>query len=319
MYSNYSFSKLKNCVDIISSKYDDSKDIQSFSNFIYSHPHLEEYDAGDYFPQSEEPIEKILNSLFIKNSNDKTNEYSNNINDFFEQYDNFIDDKESSFDINQKEKIQQKIKDDIYLKRPFKEKKLIGRRTKRNEGLGEHNKFTDDNLLRKCKNVVLESLLKFINQKIKDLYSNDSKTALKKRQLFKLSQNQNDSSKVEYYKLFLNKNVKDIFSGDISTKYKRFTCSHNKELIKDLLDENDEPKRIIFEKIFNLSFLECLEYFRGSNFREELLGMNTFDKYCEEKIFGNNAHEYKNILQIFIDNFEKIVINKKSRNKKKKM
>ena len=47
--------------------------------------------------------------------------------------------------------------------------------------------------------------------------------------------------------------------------------------------------------------------------------MNTFDKYCEEKIFGNNAHEYKNILQIFIDNFEKIVINKKSRNKKKKM
>ena len=185
--------------------------------------------------------------------------------------------------------------------------------------MGEHNKFTDDNLMKKYKNIVLESLLKFINQKIKELYSNDSKKALKKKQLFKLSQNKNDSSNVEYYKLFLHKNVKDIFSGDISTKYKRFTCSHNKELIKDLFDENDESKRIIFEKIFNLSFLECLEYFRGTNFREELLGMNTFDKYCEEKIFGNNAHEYKNILQIFIDNFEKIVIDKKSRNKKKKM
>ena len=36
-----------------------------------------------------------------------------------------------------------------------------------------HDKFTDDNMKKKCKNIVLKCILEFINNKIKKLYNND--------------------------------------------------------------------------------------------------------------------------------------------------
>jgi len=108
--------------------------------------------------------------------------------------DNYIKDKKSI------EEIQMKVKQKIYLKRPFKEKKTLGRKRKLDEGLGEHNKFSDDNILRKCKHVVLNSILSFINKKIKIVYSNEDKMILKEKRLLKLKQNQSINSKTNYNK-----------------------------------------------------------------------------------------------------------------------
>ena len=227
--------------------------------------------------------------------------------------------KQSLFDKDYKEYIQQKIKENIYSKKPFKEKKLIGRKTKRNEGFGEHNKFSDDNLIRKCKHIVLDSVFVFINQKIIENYSNnEDKDFLKTKPLFKNGQNQVEKSKAEYNKLFLNKTLETIFSENISTKYSRYSPTHNKDLIEDLLNDKDEKKRKIFQGIFKLTFLDCLKYFRGSIFLEELSGMNTFYNYCNETNFGNNSKEYEDILKLFINNYEKIVIDKRPRNKRNK-
>ena len=70
------------------------------------------------------------------------------------------------------------------------------------EGLGEHNKFSDDNILRKCKHVILESVLKFINFKIKIQYSNEPGNILKEKRLFKLKQNQKESRRLITIKPF---------------------------------------------------------------------------------------------------------------------
>lgn len=69
---------------------------------------------------------------------------------------------------------------------------------------------------------------------------------------------------------FLNKKLKSIFSKDISTKYKRYPHDYNKNLINSLLNEEDEQKRFIFEKIFNLTFLQCIEHIRSTKKIEEL-------------------------------------------------
>jgi hypothetical protein len=71
-----------------------------------------------------------------------------------------------------KENIQQEIKEKIYLKKPFKEKKKLGRKIKSDGYLGEHNKFPDDNIIRKIKSIILNNVLFFINQKIKINYPN---------------------------------------------------------------------------------------------------------------------------------------------------
>ena len=112
--------------------------------------------------------------------------------------------------------------------------------------------------------------------------------------------------------------METIFSENISTKYSRYSPNHNKDLIEDLLNDKDEKKRIIFQKIFKLTFLDCLKYFRGSIILEELSGMKTFYKYCNETNFGNNSEEYKNILKLFINNYEKIILDKKARHKRNK-
>ena len=128
-----------------------------------------------------EKDDKILIDKIDKESshlNKKQNISSKNI---FEERN---DKKEKKFDITidkkYKELIQTKIKKNLLSKRPFKEKKVLGRKKKENEGLGEHNKFSDDNIIRKIKHVILDSVMKFINKKIHNLYSYESQKEKKK-------------------------------------------------------------------------------------------------------------------------------------------
>jgi hypothetical protein len=219
------------------------------------------------------------------------------------------------------ESIQRKIREDLHSKMPFLmgKKYNYGRNIKKKEGLGKHGKFADDNITRKIKNFVGNYLLNFINKKISSIYSNDNSKSLQGKRLSKLKQNQVEWSKADYNKLFLNKNLQSIFSEDISNKYKIKNPKHNKKLIEELLNEKDEKKRLVFQGIFNLTFLDCLKHFRGSIFLEELSGMKTFKDYLNKSDFGDNSTEYKEILIIYTNNFEKIVMEKTSRKKKNKI
>ena len=86
----------------------------------------------------------------LSNSNQKEDKIS------FEEK-NDKDEKESNIIIDKKfkESNQSKIKKHLLSKRPFKERKTLGRKRKENEGLGEHNKFSDDNVIRKIKHVMI--------------------------------------------------------------------------------------------------------------------------------------------------------------------
>ena len=318
MYQNFPFHNSKDSLQkiISTSNFSCFDDIHSFS------PNKDDTDSFEPFLENDIDkvnFEKIIPLIFGESPKEKTREESNKDLINFDLCNFLVPKKQSLFDKDYKEYIQQKIKENIYSKKPFKEKKLIGRKTKRNEGFGEHNKFSDDNLIRKCKHIVLDSVFVFINQKIIENYSNnEDKDFLKTKLLFKNGQNQVEKSKAEYNKLFLNKTLETIFSENISTKYSRYSPTHNKDLIEDLLNDKDEKKRKIFQGIFKLTFLDCLKYFRGSIFLEELSGMNTLYNYCNETNFGNNSKEYEDILKLFINNYEKIVIDKRPRNKRNK-
>ena len=232
--------------------------------------------------------------------------------DIFNDQKNYLDGK------NYKESIQLKIRKNIYLKKPFKEKKSLGRKKKSLEGLGEHNRFSDDNLIRKCKHVILDSVMIFINRKIKMLYPGINNKLLKQKKLFKLKQNHSISSRVNYNKCFLNKTLKLIFSEDISSKYKRYSPSHNKDVIESLINEKDEIIKSQFNSIFNLTFSDCLKHFRGIDVIEELKGLNQLEDYIKRVKINNNEEEYFNIFKFFIYNFERIIMEKKVRKKRKK-
>jgi len=166
------------------------------------------------------------------------------------------------------------------------------------------------------KHAVLNNILNFINKKIKIVYSNEDEIILKEKRLLKLKQNQSINSKANYNKTFINKTLKEIFSENISSKYSRHSPSHNKDIIEMLLNESDEAKKATFIKIFNLTFLDCLNHFRGSAILEDLQGMNQINNYIEEGKMGNTDEEYCTIFNYFINNFENIIMAKKARTRK---
>ena len=213
--------------------------------------------------------------------------------------------------------IQIKVRENILSKRPFKEKKKIGRKKKEFEGLGQHNKFSDDNIINKIKHAILQKARIFINQKIKTLCVNEDGKILQKNVLFKLKQNQLESSKSAYDKEFLRKTLGEIFSQEISSKYILHPSTHNKNLIEFLMDDKNEKNKIIFCRIFNLTFVECLEHFRGSKKFEVLEGINNLEDYLKEKNFEEDK-EYCILFKYFVNNFEKIILEKKQRIKVQK-
>ena len=134
------------------------------------------------------------------------------------------------------------------------------------------------------------------------------------KQLQKLNQTQKSKSNIQFNKEFLQKPLKDIFSDKLSGRITSFCPEHNKELIEMLLNENDIVKKVYFNDLFNLSFLECLEHFRGSKFYYELNGMN--DMKMELKNYEDK--EYAQSLEYYLNNYEKIINNKNSRKPRKK-
>ena len=287
-------------------------EFSSFNNQNYSFENNNTYvpefikvdDIEDLFK-----MDNILNYFTNTLINTKELNFDKDINN--EKEDNIILDKKFV------ENIQWKEREKILSKRPFKEKKDLGRKKKEYEGLGLHNKFSDDNIIRKVKNAILQNTRIFINSKIKTIYEYKNNKFSKRKELLKMKKSQPISSRVDYNKNFLEKNLGEIFSDNISSKYIQYPSSHNKKLIESLINDEDEQKRKIFNEIFNLTFLDCLNHFRGSKIIEELKGLNNLEEYLKRaKIIKDK--EYCTIFKYFVNNFEKIIMDKKSRIKNKK-
>jgi len=177
-----------------------------------------------------------------------------------------------------------------------------------------HDKFTDDNMKKKCKNIVLKCILEFINNKIKKLYNNDIGHGNYEKNLKTLGEKSKMTTTADSYSDFMKKKLKDIFSEKISTKYSNFSPEHNKMIIKSLIEEKDDSKKLYFGKLFNLTFEDCLKNFRGDTDLEELKGFKNLDFVKEElvKKSEENGEEYSKYFAYYIKNYEKL-INKKTK------
>ena len=169
------------------------------------------------------------------------------------------------------------------------EEKLSNKESKNNNGRNKHTKYSDDNLRRKCKCILFNQLLKFINKKLKETYKNLGH-GKKMKKLMILKEEQTSNSKLDFNQKLMNKTLGDIFSCDISSRITHSYPENNKRLIEELINEKDIEKRKYFKKLFNLTFIDCLKHFiseKGENRIEELDGLELF------KDFKNNPIELK--------------------------
>ena len=205
-----------------------------------------------------------------------------------------------------------------------KEIKKRGRKRKRNDNesdnnktLKTHTKFTDDNLTKKSKNIILKYALKFINEKIEEIYQGDIGEGKFKKELKIISQKNKVKSTVNIDKSFLDKNLKDIFSENISGRFNNFPKTYNKTLIESLLNEEDEEKKSYFIELFNITFSDCLDYFMDNkNNNKKLEGFVKFSS-IKESLIQQEGKNYIDAFIYFLKNFKNIINNKKSRRRNK--
>ena len=207
-----------------------------------------------------------------------------------------------------------------------KETKKRGRKRKREDTCNNeddsdkktHDKFSDDNMRKKCKNIVLKYILEFINRKIREKYFGKIGQGKFKKELKILKQEEKVNSTVDSDKLFLNKSIKEIFSENISPRFSNYPPTHNKIIIESLINEEDEDKKIYFSSLFNITFLDCLKYFRGDNIIKELDGFIKFSS-LEEKIKNEHGKSYVDLMLYYLKGFQEIINNKKPRKIHKKV
>ena len=100
-----------------------------------------------------------------------------------------------------------------------------------------HTKYSYDNLKRECKHLVIESVLKFINDKIEEVYEGNIGNGLMIKRLMKLNQAQKINGDVEFNKLFITKTLKEILSESITKQIKLYDQDHNKKIIDIIIAE----------------------------------------------------------------------------------
>ena len=192
---------------------------------------------------------------------------------------------------------------------------LISNKTKRSSKQKKKKRNLDDENMRKdCKHILLKIIFNFINSKISEIYNDNIGQGICIKQFQSLNQKQKSELKIDFNKDFLKKTLGQILSENISPKITNFSQHHNKNLIQELLNEKDIEKKKYFNKLFNLTFLQCLEHFRETDYHEELSGMpllkDEINNYLEDD-------DYIKSLQYYFSKYENIINNKRSRHRNK--
>ena len=302
---------------------------QNVENFSSPNPYIPFptsiycYKEESYIPEENENNDK--NNNLLPDSQEKTTKINSKVS--VKKRKKIKKEKNIIFIDLVNENVEEKSLDSVYLdknkqknKKEEKSVKKCGRKRVRNHDIpDEHNKFSDDNIRRKCKHLLLKNLLKFINQQIKNFYNGKIGNSIFKKELKIINQKQKADASIRFNKLFLYKTLCDIFSEDISKKYTNLPLNHNKILINKLMNEEDEYKKSYFENLFNLKFVQCLKHFVGEEYNPLLNGLKCFNDIKNDIIekYVEDGEEYSQALEYYLNNFENITNNKRPRKLRK--
>ena len=223
---------------------------------------------------------------------------------------NYLGNKQNVSDISKYTQIE-KINESLY---PNKVIVQLGRKRKAGDTKVIHDKYAKDNIERKIKSYVLNFSLQFLNQKIKNIYNENIGNGVFKKQLLPIHQSIKSNMTIEFNRNLLNKTLGEIFSGKITNKYSIYFNNHNKIIIDSLLNDPDKNKVLYFKRLFDITFLECIQKFSGKSNIKELEGFQLFSEIKKEI---SDEPEYIKFFEYYLNNYKNIILSKKSRKTRK--
>ena len=247
------------------------------------------------------PKGKILNS----NSSDNLSK-NNNPDKLLVKYNGTVE-KINTFINNINSDINNTENQDENLEENQDNNEILNRKRKRSKEIKEISNHIG-NIFKKTRIMVIDNLYSFINETIRKIYDNKIGKSISIKQFLPLDKKILYNSNVEYDKEFLNKTLKDILSINISEKYRNYPIDKNKQLVQILINDSEKEGEY-FKKLFDLTFLDCLNHIRGTEYLDILKGLIQVDDLLNKEVNQDEIDSYKTI----IFNYEKIIINKKPR------
>ena len=214
-----------------------------------------------------------------------------------------------------------------------KEKKFLKQKRSRtnknnNNGKKKHTKYDFDNIASKIRTNLFNGILVLLNKSLEDKDSIREKKFYTSQSFGEVDTYTRDKSfykiKIGDYGKTVQKNLdllkmplRQIFYQDCSEKYKNY-LNNNKNLLSEISDNSTFNKT---NKILDMTFLQCLEHFRGSKKYEVLNGLEkeyqslikVFEKKHEEKTY---IEKFNNYLKSFEEMFQSRKSYKSSKSKK---
>ena len=292
------------------------------------------------------------NSMFDNNGSDdfygddnQENFASDNINIFFEPTINKEDstkaeafstektsnstdvkgekEKEKENKIFEITKEPKKIKDLEEIKE-LKDFKLLGQKRESEN----HTKFAFDNLVRKIKSKLVSAILIILNKSLQKEEKTEIKTTLKETKKQKKGDIKSEcflkpeqsimlDTKVKYNLDLLKMTLREIFSKNVSEKVKNYSKEHQLDYNKNFIEKiKDDERKEKTNAILDMTFLQCMEHYRGSKRYDVLSGLESeYEKDIEQ--MSDDVEYMENFIE-HLKYFEVLYANKKSRNSKKK-
>ena len=186
-----------------------------------------------------------------------------------------------------------------------------------------HTKFAFDNVVRKIKSKLFGALLIILNKSLEKDQNPNSKQDSKEKKgevktecFLKPDQKIIIQTNVEENKKLLDSKLRDIFSQKVSTKAKNYSKQYQLDYNKNFIEKikNDETRKKTND-ILDMTFLQCMEHFRGSKRYEALNGLekeyeNVIKEMRDEEVYMESFVEQLN-------KFEILFSQKKARKSKK--
>ena len=165
-----------------------------------------------------------------------------------------------------------------------------------------HNKFKEDNIMRKVKNNLLDFIVNKFNSSLSD----------KTKKLLKIDKYLSENLNRDYNMVLMERTLLDIFmKTKISKKYKRTDDKYyNVKLIRSILDENIEKKAI---DLLDLKLIDMINYIKEHNLDKFL----AIIEKKEKKIDGANSEKYMALLKGILIDYKGWFKNKRGRVRKK--
>lgn len=209
---------------------------------------------------------------------------------------------------------------------PKKINNLLGRKKKNSGEIGLHDKYSENNRVRKFKVIIKDALLDLINSKIKENINLTIVIGQKEFTvdgLLNIRQDQIISTNVMDNRQLLDKTIRELFSDEIAQNFRKYPKNYNKLVIDKIYEIDNEEK---ITPILDMKFSDCIKFFRKEqNYMDDerffcLKGLEKkFENLTIDLTNEGNDEKYIEMLFDLIYNFENIFFAKKSRKRRGKI